>query len=262
MRHAKLRMWNGNLSFIPCTITLCNALCGLSAIFYLMGGALESTLVPAIAIWLIFAAMFFDVFDGYAARKLHAESLHGMQLDSLSDLISFGVAPAILVHRLAINLSDYGLPGIWIAWSAAGFYAICTMWRLATYNTLALSDSPSKPSFTGLPSPAAALAICSVMLLLNRMDPGALPVAIVAVAYALITGFLMVSGFEYMHFKKLAKSGPPALRFAMLGLVVVALIQFGAFAFFALVHLYVLSGPIAEIIEKSNEWADNTIRKL
>jgi CDP-diacylglycerol--serine O-phosphatidyltransferase len=206
--------------------------------------------------------MFFDGFDGYVARKLRAESVHGMQLDSLSDLISFGVAPAILVRAVAVGLSDYGLPGTWIAWSASGFYAVCTIWRLATYNTLALEDSPSKPAFTGLPSPAAAMAICSAMLLLNRLDPGPLPVAIVAVAYAFISGFLMVSGFEYLHFKKIAKSGPLQVRLAMLALVSVALVQFGAFAFFALVHLYILSGPISEIIEKRNEWVENTIRKL
>jgi phosphatidylserine synthase len=100
------------------------------------------------------------------------------------------------------------------------------------------------------------------MLLLNRLDPGPLPVAIVAVAYAFISGFLMVSGFEYLHFKKIAKSGPLQVRLAMLALVSVALVQFGAFAFFALVHLYILSGPISEIIEKRNEWVENTIRKL
>jgi CDP-diacylglycerol--serine O-phosphatidyltransferase len=262
MRHTKLRMWNGSLSFIPCAITLCNALCGLAAIIYMMDSMREIPVVPMLAIWLIFSAMVFDVFDGYAARKLHAESVHGMQLDSLSDLISFGIAPAVLVHAMAVGLSGNGLPGMWIAWSASGFYAVCAIWRLATYNTLALEDSPSKPAFSGLPSPAAALAICSAMMLLDRLEPDPMPMAIVAVAYAFFSGFLMVSGFEYLHFKKIAKSGPLAVRVMLLTLVVVALFRFGSFAFFALVHLYVLSGPLAEIIEKRNEWVENTIRKL
>lgn len=256
-------MWNGDLSFIPCAITLCNALCGLSAIIYLIRNPDGSPAVPALATWLIFAAMVFDLFDGFVARKLGAESLQGMELDSLADMLSFGVAPATMIYQIGQHLQDYFPAGGWIAWAASGFYAVCAMWRLAHYNTVALSseDAP-KSGFTGLPSPGGALAVCSAMLLLNRLDPDPRTMAIVAVAYALISGFLMVSGFEYMHAKKIVKSGPIVLRVAMLAFALLALMQFGVFAFFALIHLYIFSGPISEMVERSSDWADNSLRKF
>jgi CDP-diacylglycerol--serine O-phosphatidyltransferase len=244
MKNFGLTKWSGDLSFIPCSITLCNALCGVSAIIYLIGFRNAQASFPFIAVWLIFAAMFFDVVDGLAARKLNAESLHGMQLDSLSDMVSFGVAPAMLVYVQGETWWGSAQPGPWLAWLAAGFYAACVLWRLAHYNTLALTGESSKEGFTGLPSPAGALALCSVMLLLDDLELGARTVALVTTTYAFILGFLMVSGFEYMHFKRLLKTGPPALRVVLLLLVVVACLRFGVFAFFALVHLYLFSGPI------------------
>ena len=255
MKASKPGLWKGNLSFIPCSITLCNALCGLSAIIYMMGRESAASPVPVVAIWLVMAAMFFDLFDGYAARRLHAESLHGMQLDSLSDMLSFGVAPAILIYQAGQAWWADSTPGHWIAWAAAGFYAACTLWRLANYNADALSDSTDKDGFTGLPSPAAALSICSAMLLINRIDPSARTTAFVAVAFAFIMGFLMVSGFEFMHLKKIAATGSVALRVTLLVLVAAACVRFGALAFFTLVHLYVFSGPLAEIIIKGSDRA-------
>jgi CDP-diacylglycerol--serine O-phosphatidyltransferase len=260
MKNLGLNKWNGDLSFIPCSITLCNALCGVSAIIYLIGFQGSGASFPFIAVWLIFAAMFFDVFDGFAARKLNAESLHGMQLDSLSDMVSFGVAPAMLVYVQGQAWWSTAQPGPWLAWLATGFYAACVLWRLAHYNTLALSGDESKEGFTGLPSPAAALALCSVMLLLDRLDLGVRTAALVTATYAFILGFLMVSGFEYMHFKKLLKAGAVPLRVVLLLLVVVACLRFGVFAFFALIHLYLFSGPIEwgqtlrQTIKEQNAW--------
>lgn len=223
--------------------------------------------MPALAVWLIFAAIVFDMFDGYVARKLHAESLHGMQLDSMADLISFGVAPAILIYQIGLGLMEFFPAGGWVAWAAAGFYALCTMWRLAYYNTIALSDTGTKGMFVGLPSPAAAVSVCSVILLLGRIDPDLRLQVIAVLAYALCMGFLMVSRFEYMHAKKIFRAGPIGVRTGLLALIVFSLFQFGVYAFFALVHLYLLSGPIAEVVLKSvaedeESAVVNTLRKL
>ncbi|MDH3981780.1 MAG: CDP-alcohol phosphatidyltransferase family protein, partial [Kiritimatiellaceae bacterium] len=135
MKQTKFSMWK-DLSFIPCSITLCNALCGLSAIICMISPRSAETTVPFFAILLIFAAMFFDIFDGFAARKLKAESMHGMELDSLSDMLSFGIAPAILIFVTGQGWHQNLQPFHWVAWLAAGFFTVCALWRLAQYNTV------------------------------------------------------------------------------------------------------------------------------
>jgi phosphatidylserine synthase len=94
-----------------------------------------------------------------------------------------------------------------------------------------------------------------VLILLNRMEPSPRTMAFVVVTYAFILGFLMVSGFEYIHAKKIVTTGPLPLRALLLVLIIWSVIQFGAFAIFALVHLYIFSGPLSEVIMKNDEKA-------
>ncbi|MDF7806111.1 CDP-alcohol phosphatidyltransferase family protein [Pontiellaceae bacterium B12219] len=257
MKQFKIKSWGETLTCIPCSLTLGNMLCGLCALMYMVGGHSNNTFpVPSTAIWFVFAGMLFDSLDGFAARKLNAESLHGMQLDSLSDMLTFGIVPAVLIYLAGESWWDTSSsPLRWINWAAAGFYASCTLWRLAYYNVSSLTENHSKDRFSGLPSPGAALGICSVMLLLNRIDLSAQTMAFVAVAYAFILGFLMVSSVEYMHAKKIVTSGPAPLRALLLILIIWSLIQFGPFALAALVHLYILSGPLSEVLLKNDEEA-------
>ncbi len=146
MKRTKSAFRKDLLMMVPSSITLCNALCGLSAILYMTGDHASETLVPLPAVWLILLAMFFDIFDGFAARKLNAVSTHGVQLDSLSDLLSFGIAPAILIFLVAQGCCSGSLFGQWIAWSVSGFFMVCALWRLALYNT----HRPLRDSFRGL----------------------------------------------------------------------------------------------------------------
>lgn len=256
--NTKVPFWQEDRSWIPCTVTLFNALCGLSAIFYVMGLPRGSTIVPLPAVWMIFAAMFFDTFDGFVARKLRAESVHGMNLDSFCDLISFGLAPAVIMFHMAYGMRELIPFGGTVLWIAMACYFTCTMWRLAQYNTLAMSSSDTKGLFTGLPSPAGALAICSVLLVLHRLAPDERAVSIILVCYAFIVGFLMVSGFTYMHGKKMVTTGVLPVRVALLVLSILALMQFGVFAVFVLVHLYIFSGPLMEVIAQSEEEPETT----
>jgi CDP-diacylglycerol--serine O-phosphatidyltransferase len=256
MKQFKLKSWEETVTCIPCSLTLGNMLCGLCALMYMVGHSTNAFPVPLIAIWLIFAGMIFDSMDGFVARKLNAESLHGMQLDSLSDMLTFGIVPAVLIYLVGESWWDASAsPLRWLNWAAAGFYASCAMWRLAYYNVCSLSDNHTSERFSGMPSPGAALGICSVLILLNRMEPSPRTMAFVVVTYAFILGFLMVSGFEYIHAKKIVTTGPLPLRALLLVLIIWSVIQFGAFAIFALVHLYIFSGPLSEVIMKNDEKA-------
>lgn len=151
------------MSKIPNTITLCNAICGMLVI--LLGN-------PVLGAYLIIAAMILDTIDGLAARALNVKSELGKQLDSLSDLISFGVAPAYLFYHLFSDTE---------ALLASIFYVLSALYRLAKFNTLDYMKD-----FNGLPSPAAAGIVSGYILIYAQADistPSWLPmVAIVATA--------------------------------------------------------------------------------
>lgn len=136
---------------IPNTITLGNAVCGILAI--LLGN-------PTIGAYLILAAMILDLLDGLTARALNVKSDLGEQLDSLADMVSFGVAPAFLYYSIFNNTE---------ALLASIFYILSALYRLAKFNT----ESYMK-DFNGLPSPAAA-GILSGAILLYASDAASSP---------------------------------------------------------------------------------------
>ncbi len=200
------------IAILPTLLTLGNAVCGFAAILT------TSKIIPedsqthpyfAQAAWLILAAMIFDALDGYAARLSKTASDFGGQLDSLCDAISFGVAPAFLVLRMAHNpeaslLVRQGILGI------AVLYMCCTILRLARFNTENSPDPAAHKRFKGLPSPAAAGCVASMAIL-----QGALTkvfsveeslvlgwMKVLAPLGTLVVGLLMVSRFAYPHMTK------------------------------------------------------------
>jgi len=108
------------------------------------------------AAWAILVASIFDVLDGWVARMTHTATRFGIEIDSLSDAISFGVAPGVLVYSW--SLQSFGK----IGWLAAFFLVACAALRLARFNVQ--MGSEEKKHFTGLPSPAAALMIATTVL--------------------------------------------------------------------------------------------------
>jgi len=130
------------MSRIPNTITLCNAICGMLAI--LLGN-------PEVGAYLILIAMILDLADGLVARALNVKSDLGKQLDSLADLISFGVAPGYLFYHLFSDTE---------ALLASVFYVLSALFRLAKFNTMEYMKD-----FNGLPSPAAAGGVSGYILL-------------------------------------------------------------------------------------------------
>ncbi|MDX1546285.1 MAG: CDP-diacylglycerol--serine O-phosphatidyltransferase [Rhodothermales bacterium] len=140
---------------VPSFFTLMNLFSGFLAITQ----TLEGNFVQAC--WLIVLAGFFDALDGMMARLTNGQSLFGVELDSLADVVSFGTAPAVLVY--VFGLQDFGVLGLIVA----SLPAICGAVRLARFNVS--FDGEKKDYFTGLPIPGQAVAI--VALILNFQDP-------------------------------------------------------------------------------------------
>src|SRR5690606_23198630 len=114
---------------------------------------------------LLFVAIMLDIADGFVARKVGATSPFGVQLDSMADLISFGMAPAVLVHTWALDSWPVA------AWAAAFLWLACAAFRLARFN-VTVDPMDDKRYFVGLPSPGAALVMIATIFALQSPDAG------------------------------------------------------------------------------------------
>lgn len=135
---------------VPSFFTLMNLLSGFIAIINIAEGRLT------LACWFIVLAAFFDVLDGMMARLTNSQSMFGVELDSLADVVSFGVAPAFLIYQF--GLSDLRTFGIFVA----ALPALCGAVRLARFNVQ--FNGEKSQYFTGLPIPTAAAALVSLVL--------------------------------------------------------------------------------------------------
>jgi CDP-diacylglycerol--serine O-phosphatidyltransferase len=147
----------------------------------------------------IFAAMIFDGLDGRVARMTNTQSDFGVQYDSLSDMVSFGVAPAVVAYGWGV--SDLGKLGL----AAAFVYASCAALRLARFNVQAELAADNK-TFTGLPSPAAAALIAGFIWSTYDIEPS-LGLSVTGAVLTALAGFLMVSNFKYPSFKEVDLRG-------------------------------------------------------
>lgn len=195
---------------VPTLLTLGNAVCGFAAIACVYRHSESDPPVALLAVTcLIYAAMIFDAFDGLAARLMNQSSQFGAQLDSLSDAISFGVAPALLMVQFSTRCGH----SPYLLWPIATAYVICTLLRLARFNAeLGGEDRPRH--FFGLPSPAAAGTVAAFPLLASGSRPwetGAPTasgspvgpwldvVAGMMPMFTLVVACLMVSRVRYAH---------------------------------------------------------------
>ena len=202
---------------------------GFFAIISAMAGKFD------MAAWAIFAAQILDGFDGRVARMTHTESAFGVEYDSLSDMVSFGLAPAIVVYSWALQpLGKFGL-------AAAFVFAACAALRLARFNTHVGTSDPRY--FTGLASPPAATLVASAVWLGSKSDL-AFEVSILAAVLVTFVGLLMVSNIRYLSFKALDKNRrvPFAAMFITL-LVFIAVTINPPVVLFALAFTYAISGP-------------------
>ena len=186
------------IAVVPSLVTLGNLLCGFAAIVFASAevSPLEGGANFELAAWLIFLGMVFDGLDGRVARMTGQTTDFGCQLDSLCDAVTFGAAPAVLVHRMVSASTEFHLPAQAI-WLASALYAVCAILRLARFNVTTSADEESHDYFQGLPSPAAAGLVASLVLV-NGCFHGERIVPFLPLA-AIAGGLLMVSNMPYVH---------------------------------------------------------------
>lgn len=207
--------------------------------FYAIVAAINGQFVPAVTA--VFVAGLFDGLDGRVARMTNTQSEFGVQYDSLSDLISFGLAPALVVYMWALaGLREYGNFIGKLGWLIAFLYTACAALRLARFNTqVGHSD---KRFFTGLASPAAAGTLVAFVWAMENFSLVGGNIRWIALALTLALGLLMVSRFPYYSFKV----WPDKVPFFWILVVVLAIVPVAAHPPSVLLVIglvYVASGP-------------------
>jgi CDP-diacylglycerol--serine O-phosphatidyltransferase len=195
------------ITILPSLVTILNGVCGFIAIIFTSQGAglgLGEFSHFAMAGYMILLAMIADMLDGRLARMSKSTSSFGGQLDSLCDIISFGVAPAFLMLKvLEYKLESAGFAGEDIVqrfvWVAAAAYISCAAIRLARFNVENEEDESAHMSFTGLPTPAAAGVVVSIVIFHQEALPNVDAVIYLLPALAIGISALMVSRIRYPH---------------------------------------------------------------
>ncbi|MDD5773594.1 MAG: CDP-diacylglycerol--serine O-phosphatidyltransferase [bacterium] len=222
---------------IPNMLTLGNLFCGFLSIISSLDGKFE------MAAYYIILAAFFDGMDGRVARMTNSHSKFGVEFDSLADLASFGMAPALLIYLFALRA--YGKLG----WMVAFLFVAGGALRLARFNVLV--DKAEKNFFTGLPIPSAATVVISYILIAihyNWTDnwPG---YKIILPIMMILISFLMVSNLRYFGFKELdLKKKKPfnLLVIAIIGIYIIVLNP--QMLLFILSLLYLISGILSPLL--------------
>ena len=244
------------VAILPTLITLGNAICGFFAVISVARGmGAESDMAAAVhfhnAGYLILVAMIFDALDGKVARITKTASNFGTQLDSLCDFFSFGVVPAFLAFGFCTR--NGGPIGTQIVTVVCAFYMCLAATRLARFNVETGTDEKYHREFTGLPSPASAGVVATIIIpwgraiedkwivtdALNWWLQAGLPVIV------FLLGVLMVSRVPYPHFLNKLMRGPrPFVTFVEIAVIVLLAVIFHEFALFLGFMGYAVMGPI------------------
>lgn len=213
---------------------------GFYAIIASIGGRYTEAAVA------VFIAALLDGMDGRVARMTGTQTEFGVQYDSLSDLVSFGLAPALVMYTWSLSaLRDFG--PLWgkLGWAAAFIYAACAALRLARFNTqVGVAD---KRYFQGLASPAAAAVCMSFVWSVDKSGLAGSDLCFVTPVIAIVVGLLMVSRFRYFSFKSLPmgdRQRVPFVWMVVAVLLLALLILDTPRVLFAGFTIYLLSGPV------------------
>ncbi len=217
--------------FLPNLMTAGNLFCGFLAITKIVEAKLDPGVDPTYpsiraALFYILLACIFDLLDGRVARMVGKESPFGREFDSLADVVSFGVAPAFLVHRIVLRDVFVDVPEL--GWLIAAVYLICGAFRLARFNCLAAmpqSHQNASGEFTGVPIPAAAGMVASLTLFLIWWEGKEFAVGswrYVLPVLLLFLSYLMVSEVKYPSFKKFNWRGSKPFHKMLIILLVLA----------------------------------------
>lgn len=211
---------------------------GLFSGFYAVVASMKGEFEPAAIA--IFVAMIFDGVDGRVARATNTQSAFGAEYDSMADMVSFGVAPALIVYNWA--LADMGK----IGWLAAFIYAVAGALRLARFNTSI--GTVDKAYFQGLASPAAAALLAGMVWLGAENQVSGHDYSVMVALITVTAGLLMVSNFSYYSFKDLDWKGKVSfVAILLLVLIFVVIATHPALVLFVVFCGYAVSGPIITV---------------
>jgi CDP-diacylglycerol---serine O-phosphatidyltransferase len=217
---------------LPNLFTLSALFAGFYAVVSAMKGNFEHSAIA------IFVAMIMDSLDGRVARLTNTQTPFGAELDSLSDMVSFGVAPALVIYSFA--LSYVGKLG----WLVAFIYAAAGALRLARFN---IRHSHDKRYFQGLPIPAAAAIVASLVWVCVDYSISGFSIRWIAFCMTLIVGLLMVSNVHYRSFKDLDLKGNVSFMVILFIVFIFVLISIDPPDVFLLLFvIYGISGPLTE----------------
>ena len=236
----KLTRMRKGIYVVPSLITSAAFFCGFYAIVASINGDYY------IASWAIVLGGFFDGMDGRVARLTGASTAFGVEYDSLSDLVTFGVAPAILMYNWV--LQPFGKVG----WMAAFLFALCSALRLAKFNTQTTEESAGD-HFSGLPTPAAAgLLAATVLLTRGALEIEKAP-AVLIMLTVYIVALLMVSNVPYRSIKNVQLAQNRSFHI-ILGVILFAfvIVQFPHYMLFAIGVTYLASGPVEFFLANRN----------
>lgn len=216
---------------LPNLLTTAGLFSGFFAVVSSMNGRFEAAAVA------IFVAMIFDGLDGRVARMTNTQSEFGAEYDSMADMVSFGMAPALVSYNW--GLSELGK----IGWLAAFIYVAGAALRLARFNTqLAVAD---KRFFQGLASPAAAALVAGLVWVGVEYQVDGHDYGLVVALFTGVAGLLMVSNFKYNSFKEVDWHGKvPFVALLLVMAVFVVVATEPALVLFLVFVLYAFAGPI------------------
>jgi CDP-diacylglycerol--serine O-phosphatidyltransferase len=253
---------------VPSAFTIGNILCGFYAVinsaqaYQLLNqptGLTKATQLFDNAARAIGIAFLLDGLDGRIARMTKATSDFGVELDSIADVLTFGIAPAFMAYAWGYG-STTGLDRI--GWGVSFFFLICGALRLARFNVMAraprFSESGKSPkldkkSFVGLPIPAAAAMLAAVIHFTPRPLPTLKSDQLHLYSWALIVGMsalavLMVSTFRYTSFKNVGpKSNKPFITLPLLSLLLAGIWFYSQWVLLILTTIYVTHGPLIKL---------------
>ncbi|MEC4675544.1 MAG: CDP-diacylglycerol--serine O-phosphatidyltransferase [Nitrospirota bacterium] len=219
---------------LPNSLTLCGMFLG----FYSILAAIQGNYLHAA--WAILIATVFDGLDGWVARLTHSTTRFGIELDSLSDLVAFGVAPAILVYKWSIE--PFGRVGL----AAAFLFVACGALRLARYN-VQMGSTESK-AFTGIPIPGAASLIATLIIFHNELWGGVPGKNIFILVFTILLALIMVSALKFHGLKEIdfGKRKPFWILVAIV-IVFAAIVIHPPVALFVFAMIYLVEGIIENI---------------
>ncbi len=222
---------------LPNLFTSMNIFCGFYAIISAVQGRFSHAAVAVII------GGVFDILDGKIARAAKATSQFGVEYDSLADLISFGLAPALIMFLWVLE------PLGRLGWLAGFLFTTCGALRLARFNTVSIAGGSAMVHFQGLPIPAAAAMNVSVVLFFSRFGIDPAPYRIVMLLMLFSLSFLMVSSLKYKSFKNAGLFKSMRFNKLVAGVLILVFLAYEPqIALFIMALLYVFSGPVLSLL--------------